>query len=124
MKGVLGVLLALVIATSACASNPQVKNLPPQAQREYTLDQVVKIVNDSTTGAIAANRGHLLSDDVEKEILTINKGVLDVLSTAPSNWKELALAVIQKRRSVLPANVNAVIDEYLKTTVTALGGGQ
>lgn len=123
--------LVLVVALSvlvlpSCSSNPKpdLSALPASAQHEYTIDQVVKLVNDSTTAAVTANHAGLLPKEGEKEILTINKLLLDVFSASPlpADWREVSLAIVAKRRLILPPFIDAAIAKYLTATLTALKG--
>lgn len=105
-------LLVLIVLSACAAKTPP--NLDPQAQLEFTADQVVKLVNDVTTSAIAANRAGKLSDDLERQVLTVNKQVLDVIAANPTIWKTLAQATFANAVQALPRATQIAIDPYLQ----------
>jgi len=110
-------LLACVAASLVSCAHPQVA---PEAQPGYRLVQVVRGVNDVTTGAIAANHAGALSDDLERYVLTVNKQVLDVIQAHPSDYHELAVVVVHNARAALPPAVAALVNVWLDKTLAAL----
>lgn len=114
--------LLVVAGAPACAAHRDTSQLSVQGHKDYTADQVVKVVNDVTTSAITASRAGKLKDNDERMILTINKQVLDVIASNPTNWKELALSALKNARQGLPPAQAASIGPYLDIVVNVLSG--
>jgi hypothetical protein len=114
----------MVIPAYACANNPKpdTSQLSAQGHVNYTLDQVVKVVNDATSGAIAANRSGVLKDEYERDVLSINKQILDVLATHPANWKDLAMQALKNGNDALPVATQNIIRPYLSTVLLVING--
>ena len=109
-------LLCFVLAfLTACAGKrpPDTSQLSPEGRQSYTTLQVVRVVNDVTTAAIAANQANQLTDTATAAVLTVNKQVLDVIAANPRGFKAQALVVFANARDALPADVQALIAAYL-----------
>lgn len=108
----------LALAFVGCARNP--KPTDPATLQVYQLDQVVKIVNDVTTGVIALNKAGQLADASTAQILTVNKQVLDVIEENPATARDKALAIARNARDALPATVRGLLDGWLDRVIGAL----
>lgn len=110
------------LGLTACAGNPKpdTSQLSSKGLAAYKAVQVVRAINDVTTGAIAANKTGQLSDAATAHVLTINKQALDVVEADPVGYKAKALVTIKNARDALPAGVDALIAAYLQKTIAIL----
>lgn len=113
-------ILFFALIIGGCAHRPPPTD--PATLHVYTLDQVVKAVNDVTTGAIAANKAGQLADATTAQILTVDKQVLDVIQADPQTARDKALVIVKNARDALSANVKAVLDGWLDRILAMLEG--
>lgn len=119
-------LWAVIISAASCASHtpPDTSQLSAQGHQDLKAIEVTKLVADADAAVIAANRAGKITDQVELQILGINKQVLDVLQAHPAGFVPLALTAVANSKQALPAEVQAVVDLYLAKVIAALQGVQ
>lgn len=109
-------------AMSACTATIKrdTSQLSAQGLSDLKKTAVVKLVNDATTAAIAANKAGVLTDANERTVLTINKQVLDYFQADPHGTLAQALAIVRNARQALPPAVDAAIATWIQKTIDAL----
>lgn len=107
--------LILGLALAACAPN-----IAPDAQPAYRQLQAVRIVNDVSSAAIAANRAGTLSDPDTAQVLTVTWQVRDFIERNPATTTQRIIAAVQEGRDALPADVRGRVDRYLAAGIAAL----
>ncbi|CAB4190683.1 hypothetical protein UFOVP1196_89 [uncultured Caudovirales phage] len=118
-------LLSLVLALSivpAAACTPKNVTVAPDAQQAFKTLQVVKVVNDVTTGVIAANAAGQLSDQAAAQVLNVNKQVLDVIQADKVTGVSKALVIVQNARQALPPNLVSLLSGYMQKLIDGLKG--
>lgn len=108
-------LTSTILTTGGCVKpSAAVAALPPASQTEYKLLQVVKVINDVTDSAIAANHAGVLRDQHELIVLSINKQVLEIIEAHPDNFKELAMAAVKNAMSAFAPDVHFAVSLYIE----------
>ena len=83
---------------------------------------MVKVVNDVTTGVIAANAAGQLSDQAAAQVLNVNKQVLDVIQADKVTGVSKALVIVQNARQALPPNLVSLLSGYMQKLIDGLKG--
>lgn len=116
-------MLTLVLALSlVSACTPKNVTVAPDAQQAFKTLQVIKVVNDVTTGVIAANAAGQLSDQAAAQVLNVNKQVLDVIQADKATGVSKALVIVQNARQALPSNLVALLSGYMQKLIDGLKG--
>lgn len=110
-------LVALLLLVACAPKHPE---LSPEGQRNYTLLQVAKYVNDASETVIAANKLGQLSDRVTATVLTVNKQVLDYVQANPRTTRAQVLVVIRNARDGLPPDLAMDVSDYLSQLIAFL----
>jgi hypothetical protein len=107
----------------ACSKNPP-KTAPTfvdaSAKHLHDVDQFVKIVNDISTGAITARKTNVMDQNLEVQILTVNKQILDYIRANPDGTQAKVLEIITNGKQALPANLQEQFATYLQKALDFL----